>query len=57
MSSYNKANAGLIILSVLLPIVGYILYFSKKKDEPDAASQYLWSAIAGSIVGLLIMYA
>ena len=54
MSEYNKASAGLVILSVLLPIVGYILFFVKKDLEPDAAKIYLWSAIAGSIVGLIL---
>lgn len=54
MSERNKTNAGLVIISVLLPIVGYILYFVKREEEPDAAKNYLWSAIAGSIVGLII---
>lgn len=55
MAETNKTNGLLVILSVLLPIVGYVLYFVKKDGEPDAAKNYLWSAIAGSVIGLLII--
>ncbi len=54
MSSSNKTNPILVILSVLLPLIGYVLYFVKREGEPDAATNYLWSAIAGSIIGLLL---
>lgn len=50
----NKTNAGLVVLSVLLPIVGYVLFFSKKDEEPDAAKTYLWTAIVGSAFGILL---
>lgn len=50
----GKTSAVLVILSVLLPIVGYVLYFVKRNEEPDVAKNYLWSAIAGSIVGFII---
>lgn len=53
----EKANPLLVILSVLLPIVGYVLYFVKRSDNPDAAQTYLWSAVAGSVVGLLLTFA
>ncbi len=56
MSNFNRTNAGLIILSVLFPIVGYVLYFVKRNDEPDAARNYLWSAVAGSVVGILLIF-
>ena len=55
MANENKTNEVLVVLSVLLPIIGYIFYFVKKDDEPDAAKNYLWSAIAGSIVGLILI--
>lgn len=55
MADFNKTNGTLVVLSVLLPIVGYVLYFVKKDREPDAAKNYLWSAIAGSIVGLILL--
>ena len=51
----KSANPILIILSILLPIIGYVLFFVKKDDEPTAANQYLWSAIGGSVVGLLLI--
>ena len=54
MASDNKTNAFLVVLSVLLPIVGYVLYFVKKGEEPDAAKNYLYSAIGGSIAGLIL---
>jgi len=55
MAENNKTNGLLVVLSVLLPIVGYVLYFVKKDNEPDAARNYLWSAIGGSVIGLLIL--
>ncbi len=48
-----KVNPLLVVLSVLLPIVGYILYFANRGKEN--ATTYLWSAIAGSIVGFLLV--
>ncbi len=55
MAEFNKTNGILVVISVLLPIVGYILYFVKRENEPDAAKNYLWSAIAGSVIGLIMM--
>jgi len=55
MAEQNETNAGLVILSVLIPIIGYILYFKKKDDFPSVAKNYLWSALAGSIIGFLIL--
>ena len=57
MSEQNNTNAGIVILSVLIPIIGYVLYFVKKASEPVTAKNYLWSAVAGSIVGVLFMAA
>lgn len=54
--SVQKTNkVGLVILSVLLPIVGYVMYFVKKDEQPDTARGYLAGAIAGSVAGLLLM--
>ena len=50
----NKPNTVLTIISFLLPILGYILFFIKKDDEPEAASTYLWAAIGGSILGVIM---
>lgn len=51
----KNANPLLIILSVFLPIVGYVLYFVKRNEEPEVAKTYLWSAVAGSLIGVLLM--
>ncbi len=56
MADKSETNAGLVILSVLLPIIGYILYFAKKENEPGPATNYMWSAVAGSIVGLIMAF-
>ena len=53
----QSTNAGLVILSVLIPLVGYILYFVKRSEEPEVANNYLWSAIAGSVIGLILAFA
>ena len=55
MSNFNKPNGLVVILSVLIPLVGYILYFTKRDEQPDAARGYLWAALAGSIIGLLVV--
>ncbi len=54
MSDFNKPNGLVVVLSVLIPLVGYVLYFSKKEEQPDAAKGYLWAAIAGSVIGIII---
>ena len=51
----NKTNPLLIILSIFIPIVGIVLFFTKKDDEPGAANTYLWSGIGGFLVALLLM--
>ncbi len=50
----NKVNPLLVIVSVLIPLVGYILYFTKRKDEGEVANSYLWAAIGGSVVGVYV---
>lgn len=55
--SENSTNPLLVVLSVLLPIVGYVLFFTQKENKPDAAKNYLWAAIGGSVVGLIITFA
>lgn len=54
MAEYNKPSIGLMILSVLIPIVGLVLFFVKKADEPDAAKAYLGACIGGAIIGFII---
>lgn len=55
MEEKNQASVGLIILSILFPIVGIILYFVKKNEENGPAGVYLGCAIAGFIIGLLLL--
>ncbi len=50
----NKVNPILVILAVLIPIVGYVLYFVKKSEEQEVANNYLWAAVAGSVIGVII---
>lgn len=54
--SSKSTNPILIIISILLPIVGYVLFFVKKDDEPEIAKTYLYAALGGSVVGLLITF-
>ncbi len=49
----SSAKLGVVILSVLVPLVGYIAYFVKKDEAPEAAQSYLYSALAGSALGIL----
>ncbi|MBE6305125.1 MAG: hypothetical protein E7082_04290 [Bacteroidales bacterium] len=50
----GSMNVLLVILSFLIPIVGFVLYFVKKSDEPEAAKNYLWAGLAGFILGTLM---
>lgn len=49
----KKAGVLALIMSFLLPIVGVILYFIKRKDVVDP-NNYLYAAIAGFVVGLIL---
>ena len=51
----KNANVILVILSFLIPIVGIVLYFVKKNDEAEAAKSYLWAAVAGFVLALLLL--
>ena len=57
MAEFNKPSVGVIILSILFPIVGFVLYFVKRELESDAAKAYLGAALGGFIVGFIIMMA
>ncbi|WP_295216675.1 hypothetical protein [Ruminococcus sp.] len=50
----DRANVGLVIVSVLFPIVGLILFFVKKKETPKAAKAYIIAAAISFVVCLLI---
>lgn len=46
----DKANVGLVILSVFIPIVGIVLWAIKKKETPKAAKSYGLSSLITMIV-------
>ena len=50
----DKANGGLIVLSILLPIVGVILWPVKHKSTPKAAMTYGLCGIISWIVWAII---
>lgn len=56
----EKASVGLAILSYLIPIVGLILYLTKKDDKPKTAKVCGKCALASFIINIaitVIMYA
>lgn len=50
----KNANIWLAIISFLIPIVGVVLFFVKKNDDAEAAKSYLYAAIAGFVLGLIL---
>lgn len=60
-NSEDKANTGIVILSVLFPLVGLIIAAVKRKESPNASKTYATAAIIawavsfalGFIMGLL----
>ncbi len=55
MSNYGKPNPILMILSILIPLIGYVLYFVKREEDSAVAKNYLWCAVGGSVVGLILV--
>ena len=53
-SNQQGLHVGLKILSFCLPIVGAILYFVKKNDEPKAAKDACTFALIGLAVGVVL---
>lgn len=49
----KDANTVLAIISFLLPILGFVLFFVKRDDAPEAASTYLWAAVGGFVLALV----
>lgn len=56
MSESKSASTGLIILSFLFPIVGWILYFVKKSENIGAAKTYAKWGWAGFGLGLILRF-
>ena len=56
MANQGKTSPGLLVLSVLMPIVGFVLYFVKKDDDQEVAKNYLWGAIGGMAFGFIMFF-
>ena len=58
MSEETSERAGIValIFSFLLPIVGVFCYFANK-DKVENPSSYLFAALAGFVIGLLMRFA
>ena len=52
----DKAKVGLVILSFLFPIIGLILFFSKRKKTPKAAKSYIIAAAVGIALYVISSY-
>ena len=51
----DKVNAGLVVASVLLPIIGVILWPVKHKETPKAAMTYGLTGIISWVVWAAIL--
>lgn len=49
----DKANVGLVILSVLIPLVGFILFLSTKDANPKSAKSYGKGALISFIIRIV----
>lgn len=49
----EKANVGLAILSFIIPIVGLILFLTKKSEKPKTAKACGISALVSVILGIV----
>lgn len=52
----EKAGVVALIFSFLFPLVGIICYFVNKK-EVENASAYLWAALGGFVLGIMLRLA
>lgn len=52
----EKAGVVALICSFLFPIVGVICYFVNK-DKVENAPNYLYAALAGFVLGLILNFA
>lgn len=49
----DKTKVGLVILSFFIPIVGWILFFTKRKKTPKAARAYGIAATVSFAIGVI----
>lgn len=51
----KKLSFGVLILSFLIPIVGWVLFFVYREDRPDDAKHCSWAAWAGFILNIIMI--
>lgn len=53
----DEADVGLLVISVIVPIVGFILWALKQKETPQAAKKYGMAAliVCGAYVALYVL--
>lgn len=58
VDTIEKEEAGCLGIgaSVLFPIIGVVIYFVQKNDVKNP-SAYLWGALAGMVIGLVLRLA
>lgn len=49
----DKLNVGWIFATIIIPLIGLILYFVKKDETPESAKNYLWISIGAWILYLI----
>ena len=51
----NNSKIWLCILSAIIPIIGWIMYFIKKDENPIVADTYGICGIVGFVLNLIIL--
>lgn len=54
MEKQNNTSIGLAILSLIIPLVGWIMYFVKYSTDPKSADVYGICGIVGFILNIII---
>jgi hypothetical protein len=50
----DPLHTGMIILIVLFPLIGLILYFVHKKDAPNKSKGACYAALGGMVLGMFL---
>lgn len=53
-SSNYRPSAGIAILSLIIPIIGIIIYFNLRKKEPEKAKEILTISSIGIVLGIIL---
>lgn len=54
-SDEPKASVGIIIASILIPLVGIIMYFVKRGSEPKNAKTYLTIGLVMWVINIILL--